>query len=569
MNYLDELKNNLLQSNKNLEIQKETFLKKFIDIDINNVLSQINDNTINFFRNILDELSLTEEELSKMNKAFQYYDIIKGFEIDINSLFFEDKNIKEFKDTIFFICQSISDYKNNICSNIDLEINRNNIIITTIIKIKELINDDIDLDNIYDLINSLPISNDDKEKIYKEIYLKQISNLKKNSILIEEPSIIEEIIEETNDFEEVEENIEEEGIRVEITEEDKELRNNVELLCDNLRKLKNKMQSIEITTEADNNAYVTDKVKLNDIMDKSNKLKDEMYRYLSDKDIVWNEEEFNEEELNAEFTSVYNELIRKHNEYNQQYLELYAKYNTTQETIITDTESIVTTPEEEYPPIIFWMGNTRLIGPNNLKRVDEALEEIDNYPESNFYGKSFLPALKAIKKSSSSEKPEGIETDHITDYDIPFWEVKLHPGKGGTTRIYYDYIKSQTGKEYKVIYAIVKKKVTYDKDGYEKVQKYLKEKVFLRLPELLDDEEIISKFQTLEDNVFEKINKRIEKEKNKQIEKAITQDEQKKAKKAIAKEKKEALRAARESIIIVQEENNQTKEVNEDAQSTL
>ena len=553
MNYLEELKDKLLQSNKSLEKKKENILNKFVDIDVNNVLNQINDGIISYFRNMLNELSLNENELFRVEKMFQYYDIIKSFEIDINNLFYEDKNIKEFKETVLFLCQTINDYKNNICSNIDIEINRNNIIITTILKIKELINDqDIDLDNIYDLINSLPINNEEKEKIYKEIYLKQLDNYKKNNILIEELSIEEEIAEQARDLEEIEEKIEEQGIRFEITEEDRELQINIELLCDNLRKLKKKMQSIEITSTEENDEYVSDKIKINEVIEESQKIKEEMITYLRDKDEVWNEEEFSEEEVNSEFASIYKHLIEQYKEYNQIYLELYNKYTLRTDNLIIEDESIE--QEEKDYPIIFWMGNNRIIGPTNYKKIDDALKELDNYHEANFYGKTFLPALKSLKSSSSSVKPEGLNTKPITQrVDIPFWEVRLHPGSGGTTRIYYNYVKSILGKEYKVVYLIVKKKEDYDKESYDIIQGYLKGKAYSKLPELLDDEEVIKKFKVLEDFVFEKIEKRKEKEEAKQIEKANIQEEQKQArkesKKAAKAAKVNAINEAREALI--------------------
>ena len=95
---------------------------------------------------------------------------------------------------------------------------------------------------------------------------------------------------------------------------------------------------------------------------------------------------------------------------------------------------------------------------------------------------------------------------------VPFRELKLRPGKGGTARVYYDTIKTNSGKKYIVIYMITNKHDNYDKLNYQQVERYLKSKMFSKLPTLLDDSTVIEKFKDVEQVFLEKINEKIAKE---------------------------------------------------------
>ena len=485
MNDLERLKEELLLKNQKLLEQKEESLKKYKEINLsNNILLNINLNFIEYLKSIVNDLNLNDNEQDDVNFTFQFYDTIYSLNIDLNGLYFEDKNIIRFKNTISLIINKINELRTFVSSNIDLEMNKNNLILDNISEIIEIYNsNEINLELIFDLINELPFEDIKKENIFKEIYNKQL-----------------ELLKELNKSK---------GFKFNITEEDEKLKLGCEKLLNNLKKLKGKIQS--------NKDNISDIVSINNLNNRVLELNNKIINYFNDKNTLWEENEFNKEELEEEFNNLYQGLTEELSECTKIFNQIYDRYRIINNVELLDLDEIETL--EEYPPIIYWFGNNDLVSDNNYQEIDKILSEFDNYPEDNFYKDKLKPALELLKKHPHfvELKQNGIENNKIETVigisnAVPFRELKLRPGKGGTARVYYDTIKSNLGKKYIVIYMITNKHDTYDKLNYQQVERYLKSKMFSKLPTLLDDSSVIEKFKDVEKVFLEKIDEKIEKE---------------------------------------------------------
>ena len=485
MNDLERLKEDLLLKNKNLLEQKDKSLKKYKNITLNdNILLNINLEFIGYLKSIVNDLTLNDNEIDDVNFTFQFYDTISSLNIDLNNLFHEDKNIIRFKDTIKLLIKKINELRTFVSSNIDLEINNNNKIINNISKIIDIYNStEINLELVFDLINELPLEDNKKENIFKEIYNKQLEilrNLNKSNV-----------------------------IKFEIIEEDEKLKLGCEKLLNNLKKIKGKIQS--------NKENIADIVLINNLYNRVFELNEKVINYFNDKNTSWEENEFNKEELEEEFNNLYQGLTEELSECTNNFNKIYDRYKKMNNIETLELDEIETF--EEYPPIIYWFGNNELISDDNYQEIDKIFEEFDNYPEDNFYKGKLKPALELLKKHPHfvELKQNGIENNKIETVvgisnAVPFRELKLRPGKGGTARVYYDTIKTNLGKKYIVIYMITNKHDNYDKLNYQQVERYLKSKRFSQLPTLLDDPSVIEKFREIEQVFLEKINEKVSKE---------------------------------------------------------
>ena len=527
MNDLDLLKKFFEDEKERLEAQKKELIDTFVKIDLEkDILSQIKEELINYFKGILENLNLSFEELESIERVFRYYDMVKRLEIDLNQLFIEDKKVKKLKETIQLLYEKALEWKDRTCANIDLELDNHNKNLIRINKLKELFEfEDINLEEVYVLISSLPISDPDKQNLYKKFYVKQIENLKKQEQCIEQDAtqLLDEIINQTEDIPEIEKKIEEEGIKLEITEKDRKLEKDIEILISNVKKLDNKFPT-DIYKEATNENLILQKerIRLNELLTNVSNLGTNLETYFRDKDTIW-DSAYDKEEVESELDNIYLGLLERYLSYNQIYQEIYEVYRKRVEKNIMEHSEEDNDEIVGYPPILFWFGNNEIVNEDNYEEVDKFLNEFDSYPEENFYKDDLLPVLNLLKKQSSfvDFKKNGFAVNTIKEVNgvrnaIPFREIKMRQGSGGTARIYYNTIKSDTGRVFIIIYMVSNKHEDYDTEAYQRVEGYLKTKLHQKhLSTLLDkDEIIIEQFQKLEDYVFQKVKEKVRKQQN-------------------------------------------------------
>ena len=483
---LENLQKELLLKNQNLKAQKEITLKKYKIIKLdNNILLSINDELIEYFKSIIGDLTLLEEEQKEIQFIFQFYEMIKSFNIDLTTLYYEDKNIIRFKENIKILINKISNLREFVCSNVDLEINNNNLLLNNISKLTNIYNDEeTDLELVFDLLNELPLDNIKKINIYKLFFKKQIEQLKEKN----KPKDIE----------------------FKITEDDKKLKLGVEILLKNLKKLKGKIQSVDYQQN------IEDSIKFSELNNRVLELNNNINNYFNDKTTIWNAQEFSKDELEDEFNKQYQIFLQRLEQYTIIYNELFNKYGLVFDISLDEESGEI---NDEYPPIIYWFGNNNMVSEDNYEEIERIISDFDNYPEDNFYKDKLKPALELLKTQPHfvDLKQMGIENTKIetirgVSNAIPFRELKLRPGKGGTARIYYDTIKTQLGKKFIVVYMITNKHDTYDKLNYQQVERYLKGPIFSKLSILLDNPEIIEEFRKVEQTLLDKIDKKISKE---------------------------------------------------------
>ena len=488
MNYLNELKNNLINDNKRLLKEKNDYLSNFQTIDLyDNILKQIDIALINYYKENINNYGLTKEEILSIQSSLAFFIKTNDLGIDLSCLLVEDQNIINLKKNIILLVNKSLEYKNTIVSNIDLFILNNSNDLNTISKIESLMESNlIDLDTIYDLINTLEISNKLKVKIYKEIYIKYIDKLKEHTK-------------------------KDTGIRISITEEDKKLEKAIEDLKTNLKELETKINDFVYGNSEEINERVSRlKINITTIIKKVQALEEKMLTYVNDKGIDW-EEDIPKEEIELEFQEIFNSILQQYNEYFQFYADLLRALEVLNLEI--DGEKL-----DNYPPIIFWFGNNQMINDDNYKEVEEILAEFDAYPENNFYSGDFLPVLEMLKRQLSFIyfKEKGFSVNTINEVRgignaLPFREIKMRNGRGGgTARIYYDTIKSEQGRLYIIVYVIKNKTESYDKEGYQKVEGYLKSKIYQKhISKLLDDPGVIEQFRQLEKYILRQVYERV------------------------------------------------------------
>ena len=525
MNDLELLKKSFEEEKERLETQKQELIDTFVKLDLEkDILSQIKEELISYFKKILVNLNLSFEELESIDRVFLYYDTVKRFEIDLNQLFIEDKKVKELKETIQLLYKKSLERKDSICATLDLELDDHNNNLIRIKKLKELFEfEDMNLEEVYVLISSLPISSPDKKNLYKKFYVKQIENLKKQEQRIEQDAtkLLDEIINQTEDIPEIEEKIEEEGIKLEITEKDRKLEEDIEILISNVKKLDNKFPT-DIYKEATDENLILQKVriKLNELLTNVSTLGTNLETYFSDKDTIW-DSAYEKEEVERELDNIYLGILEQYQSYNQIYQEIYEVYRKRVEKNTIELSEKEDDEIEGYPPILFWFGNNEIVNEDNYEEVDKFLNEFDSYPEENFYKDDLLPVLNLLKKQSSfvDFKKNGFFVNTIGEVNgvrnaIPFREIKMRQGSGGTARIYYNTIKSDNGKVFIIVYMASNKHEDYDTEAYQRVEGYLKTKLHQKhLSTLLEkDETIIDQFQKLEDYVFQKVKEKVRKQ---------------------------------------------------------
>ncbi len=527
MNDLDLLKKFFEEEEEKLKTQHQELIDNFVNLDLeNNILSQINEELIDYFKEILNDLNLSLDEQESIKKAFTYYENIRRLKIDLNQLFIEDKKVKEFKEKIRLLYKKNLERKDRMISNITLELDECHKNLIRINKLKELLEaDDINLEEVYDLISLIPINNLNKQKLYKDFYVKQIKNYQQPAKSIEQDvtQLLDEIVNQTEDIPEIEERIEEEGIKLEITEKDRKLENDIAILINNVKKLDNKFPTDIYKDATDENLFLQkERMRLNELLENVSLLENKLETYFRDKDTIW-DSAYEKEEVESELDNIYLGILEQYQYYNKIYQEIYESYRkriekNTRENLENESDEIT-----EYPPILFWFGNNEIVNEDNYEEVDKSLNEFDSYPEENFYKDDLLPVLNLLKKQSSfvEFKNNGFAVNTIKEVNgvknaIPFREIKMRQGSGGTARIYYNTIKSDTGKVFIIVYMISNKHEDYDTEAYQRVEGYLKAKVYQKnLSTLLDtDENIIEQFQQLEDYVFQKVKEKVMKQQN-------------------------------------------------------
>ena len=161
MNELDKLINkyqeNINQIEENLKLLESNFPKVNIDEDI---LMQFNIDLLLSLENLLNKLSLTENELNKVKEAFSYYRLNQ--DLDLTKLIIRDSKCINFIETIVFLCNKVIEYKNNMNNNYQKEIEKLQGIIKPLDTIKGLFQStsEIDIKNLMTLLSSLEIDKD-------------------------------------------------------------------------------------------------------------------------------------------------------------------------------------------------------------------------------------------------------------------------------------------------------------------------------------------------------------------------------------------------------------------------
>lgn len=533
MIYLDELIVSLNDDNLNLKKQKEDFLNTFLEINVNdNIINFLNEDLINYFMNNINNYNLSKEELTSINKSINYFRSIRNLGIDLNNLYIKDKQLLSLKRNIELLYKKSLEYRDLICFNIDSQINSNNDLLNVIFKLKELIiNDEIDIIEIQGLISMLPLKEKQKYDLLGEIYNQYIINLKSKEQDIERDAteLLGKIRVETKPSDEIERKIEEEGIKLEITDEDRELQDLIQSLLFNIKKLDDKFPtdiynySNDLNVQKENELLVKDRTKLSTLLDKVEELSKKYEEYLNDKDIIW-ENDVSKDELELEVKAIYQGILDEYIKYKNIYKRILKNYKRRMKGTFSETEIDDESNQlEQYPPIIFWFGNNQIVNEDNYEKVDEFLKEFDSYPEDAFYSSDFLPALNLLKQQSSfiKFKEQGIYINTVDEVEgvrnaIPFKEVKMRNGRGGgTARIYYDTFKTSQGKIYTIIYLVHNKTDAYDKEAYQLIESYLKSKTYQeKLKTALDDQKIIDKLKQVEEYVYKKVMQRVDRETN-------------------------------------------------------
>ena len=505
MNYLEELKGPSINQITNLQNKRRKFLDSFRELNLeSNLLDQINDDLINYFKELLPNLDMMEDEIVIIKKMFRYYETIKSLDIDLSNLYLEDKNLLNFKEGIKKIYQKSIEYKNLVVSNLDLEITREEDSLNKLNNLKELLTKDtIDLDEVHDLIDSLSIESSVKFKIYKEFYLKEINNLRKQEANEEEniDEILSDILTKTKDNQEVEEKIEEEGTRFEITDEDKVLQINIQRLYDNILKLKDKLpidSDISNMVGDEKTAIIEDKIAYANLLRSIESIIEELQKYLVDKDTVWGLD-YSESEVEEYLRDLYQDLLNKYSEYSNSYQELYKKYGR----VIVESDNDFEVLEEvsELPPIIFFVDGIDRFMQSNDDVIPSDLEEVlrKNYKYIN----KIKESLETLKQRDFTR----LKIDKIDAQKPEFHEIKVTSNTKNdlAIRIYYDFYRDSQNNSYPVVFSIIAKDDFKPTREYNHISNVISSRYFKEFMKDLPDETKLEKIKKLEQLVYEKI----------------------------------------------------------------
>ena len=505
---LEQLKENILIDNNNLQEKKDNYLSTFISLNLNsNLLSQVNESLIEYFKNNLNNLNLSSEEILSINKSFNYFAIINSLGIDLNNLYLEDKNLILFRENIKLLYLKLLEYKDLVIFNIESKINSNNSILEIIKQIESITNsDNIDLDKIHELIILLPIKEKVKKLIYKEIYNRYIKKLKKTEESIEQEAsdVLERIILETDRAPEIEEKIEKKGIKLEITEEDRKLQELIRILLYQVEKLNSKFPTemeMKNISQEEQQLITEDKIKNSKVCNDIKSLWEEFENYLQNKDSYWEVSDYNKEEVEEYLKELYDELLSKYNSYNSIYQELYAKYGNTYRNINNDVGEFGNAADNIRTPIIFFVdGIDRFMEESSANIPASLLDALEK-------SKNFITKIKDSLVYLKQREFTKLNVDLINGLKNGFREIKVvnRTKNDLAIRIYYEFFTDSNENSYPVVFMIYAKPDSKPMKTYKHISGVIGSKYFKDFMQSLPEQSKLEKVLDLEKKVYEKI----------------------------------------------------------------
>ena len=450
------------------------------------VISQINFDYLMSLVPLLKYIDISKEEKNLISDHLNCYDKLCELKVLLaemkvlneSNLENEVKLVEDYNKDLIYYLKTISTGLDKKRKEFTKMIRENEDTIAIIEKIIDLLKEDeINFDRIYKLVELLPLEQSRKLMICREIYT-QVTK-EKEVKKIEEPKETKEPESTASDS------------ILTLADRDKEL---VKLIG-RLKKVNTELLGIL----KGNKELIANQEELVNISKEIDPLIQELNFYLHS--LGNNDQPF--------LDYCYEELLKIYTEINTKYNAIYQVYLRNKQQIKVESK----VENNDNNPIIFIMCNEDIM--NSFKEIDEVFEDFDNYPEDNFYQKDLLPALELLRSQSSfvDIKNAGFDHNVITHAKAASYkEIKMRSGSGGTARIYYDYVKSKSGRISPVVFYVCNKTESFDLTSYTIIERFLASNFYKKvLPEYLDSEDYIDQCRILEEYVFSKTKERIEK----------------------------------------------------------
>ncbi len=367
-----------------------------IDLD-KDILGQINNQILSFFKNLIPKLNLTSEEVKEIEDALDFYN--KNADLDLNLLIVRDKKIENFIEVIKNLYQKIETYQDMINKEYQKIIEENQRLIAIIKDIfKDLKSDEeIDIDKLIEKIRQLPLSLETIILILREANLKNLKKYQHDLKSIKEQKEVKK-----EDKEEKEIN--------EVIDDQIELDHSTLKKCQSLMKKINEALKKDLSQDAQK--YL--------IQSKLVILEDEL-NFLYSESSEWTnlKEQKDSKEVLKDYIISINSRIQVLYE---RLIELQEEYQNTKEKEESDIES-----KEENRDIIF------------LNPVFEDLEEFTWGKCSPAISKKLANLLMRLKNGQIGSP---IRSKNFDSLKYPINKLKIG-SSGGTPRVFYQIVENQ------------------------------------------------------------------------------------------------------------------------------